>query len=65
MDNREKLKKLLEHWLSHNVDHAENYRKWAAIAREEGMEQAAAILEEAAELTISLNSKFSKAAESI
>ncbi len=65
MENKEKLKKLLEHWLSHNVDHAENYRKWAAIAREEGMEEAAAILEEAAQLTLSLNDKFSTAAKSI
>jgi len=25
----EKLVKLLEHWIKHNDDHAENYRDWA------------------------------------
>ncbi|MBW2739526.1 MAG: zinc transporter, partial [Deltaproteobacteria bacterium] len=32
----EKLVKLLEHWIKHNDDHAENYRDWAKKTKEKG-----------------------------
>ncbi|MDY6970301.1 MAG: hypothetical protein SVR08_16835 [Spirochaetota bacterium] len=35
-DEREKLIKLLDHWIEHNVEHADGYSKWAAKAKEFG-----------------------------
>ena len=35
-DEREKLGVLLDHWIEHNVEHAEGYSQWAAKAKEFG-----------------------------
>lgn len=32
MDDAEKLKVLLPHWIEHNVEHATEFREWAARA---------------------------------
>ncbi len=34
MEQMEKLRILLPHWISHNQSHAEEYRKWSAFTRE-------------------------------
>jgi hypothetical protein len=34
----EKLAILLTHWIDHNESHQEEYRKWAALAHQEGRE---------------------------
>jgi hypothetical protein len=65
MSVSEKLAKLLDHWVHHNDDHAANYRDWAARARAEGLDEAAALLEQAAELTQATSEKFSAAARHI
>lgn len=57
----EKLHKLLDHWIKHNEDHAETYRNWKEKAEEHDMKEAAALLEEAAELNIEINKKFKEA----
>ena len=36
MQQLEKLRVLLPHWIEHNVGHGAECRKWADIAREEG-----------------------------
>ncbi len=36
MNEKEKLKKLLVHWLEHNNEHAATYRVWAQKMAEEG-----------------------------
>ncbi len=36
MDDREKLKHLLEHWIEHNAEHAEEFREWAVKAKDLG-----------------------------
>lgn len=61
----EKLIKLLEHWVNHNDDHAKNYRNWAEKAKEKDMAKAGALLEDAAEMTMSISKKFEEAAELI
>jgi len=33
MEEREKLKILLEHWIEHNGDHSEKFREWAEKAK--------------------------------
>ncbi|MFO7559969.1 MAG: hypothetical protein R6X10_14130 [Desulfobacterales bacterium] len=65
MPFREKLEKLLEHWVKHNTDHAETYRAWMKKAEMEGMKEVANRLEEAAEMTIQINKKFEEAIRSV
>jgi hypothetical protein len=59
---KQKLLKLLDNWLQHNAYHAAGYRDWAARARENGLADAAALLEEAAGMTLEINRKFEAAA---
>ena len=33
MDGREKLRILVDHWMKHNREHAEEFREWAGKAR--------------------------------
>ncbi|MBC2696602.1 MAG: hypothetical protein HF982_15260 [Desulfobacteraceae bacterium] len=61
----EKLVKLLEHWIKHNDDHAENYRNWAEKTKEKGMNDVDLLLQDAVELTELINNKFKEALELI
>ena len=54
----EKMIKLLEHWIKHNEDHAQTYRDWAQKAKEKNKSKAAVMLEDAAEMTLSISKKF-------
>ncbi len=65
MSFREKLEKLLQHWVKHNTDHAETYRAWMKKAEMEDMKEVANRLEEAAEMTIQINKKFEEAIRSV
>ncbi len=47
----EKGTRLLNHWIHHNQDHAQNYLHWAAEFRNHNFSDAAALLESAAEMT--------------
>ncbi|NPV10014.1 MAG: hypothetical protein HPY83_18875 [Anaerolineae bacterium] len=40
-DERERLKVLLPHWMEHNAEHAEEFRRWAERVRGVGGESAA------------------------
>ena len=57
----DKLVKLLSHWIKHNEDHALNYRNWAEKAKTNGNGQVAELLEEAAEMSLTINEKFEAA----
>jgi hypothetical protein len=57
----EKMVKLLEHWIKHNNDHAQTYRDWAQKAKEKNKGKAALLLEDAAEMTLSISKKFKSA----
>jgi hypothetical protein len=59
----EKLLKMLNHWIKHNEDHALNYRNWAEKAKANGKDEAAVLLEEAAEMSLATNEKFEAALE--
>ena len=63
MENRkgtvEKLRVLLEHWISHNEEHAREYRKWADRVEAEGLGEIAGKIREAADLVVSSNDAFS------
>ena len=59
----EKMIKLLDHWIEHNKDHAGSYVDWAQKATAEGLPEAAALLETAADMTRSISETFEKAAK--
>lgn len=57
----ERMIKLLEHWIKHNEDHAQTYRDWAQKAKEKNNTKAGTMLEDAAEMTLSISEKFESA----
>jgi len=46
-ETEEKLSHLLSHWAEHSDAHVENYRVWAARAREGGLLQVAEAMDQA------------------
>jgi hypothetical protein len=65
MSDKEKLVKLLDHWVAHNKDHADNYTQWSGKAEGMGLEQAARLLRDAADLTLAISDKFIKAKDTL
>jgi hypothetical protein len=61
MSFSEKLTKLLDHWVQHNDHHAQDYRKWAQDARENGQIAVADLLDSAAEMTASISDRLREA----
>ena len=55
-----KLRKMAEHWISHNEEHARSYRLWASRAREVGHEEPCEILEAIASEIVEQNERFKK-----
>ena len=47
MDNLEKLRILLQHWIDHNGGHADEFTKWQNIMSSEGQDKIAASMGEA------------------
>ena len=62
---REKIPLLIQHWIEHNESHGEEYRRWADIAREEGLERVEALILEAADRIRSANEKLKEALEDL
>ena len=61
----QKLAKLLQHWIRHNDDHANNYIDWAEKADGMGLADTAEHLRSAAELTHAVSRAFEAAAKAI
>ena len=61
MNDREKLKSLLHHWMEHNHEHAEVYSEWARKASALGNEELSGILIQLAKETETLDKLFQKA----
>jgi len=61
----EKMEKLLQHWIKHNVDHAKTYRDWKGKAAQEDLVKVSEILEEAALAMTALNEKLEQALREI
>jgi hypothetical protein len=55
-----RLRKMVEHWISHNEDHAGSYRQWANRARVAGYGAAGDILEQVASEVVKQNEKFAE-----
>ena len=47
MDNLEKLRILLQHWIEHNGGHVAEFAKWQTVMNTEGKDDVAAYLGEA------------------
>ena len=61
MNDREKLKSLLHHWLEHNHEHAEGYSEWAKKASALGNEELSGILTQLSRETERLDKLFKEA----
>jgi len=46
--DRDKLVKMVEHWIHHNEEHARSYLDWAKRAHDQGLEDVRSILEQIA-----------------
>jgi hypothetical protein len=57
----QKLNVLIPHWISHNEEHAGEYRKWAERLEAEGLVYIAERLRQAAELVVASNRHFQEA----
>jgi hypothetical protein len=63
MDQIEKLRVLIPHWIEHNKGHGTDCQKWAETARKEGEEKIADFIEEAIEAMEKVNVLLEKALE--
>jgi hypothetical protein len=61
----EKAQKLVAHWMKHNDDHAAEYRRWAAMFRQNAMDAAADALEVAAQQNEHINTTLHLAKEEL
>ena len=61
MEDIGKLKKLIEHWSEHNIEHAETYEEWAIKAKEMGREDLYKILNDIASKTRGIEELYEKA----
>ncbi len=55
-----RLKRMADHWVGHNEEHARSYRLWAARAKEAGYDVPGEILEELAREVIDQNEKLKR-----
>lgn len=65
MRELERLKKLLDHWSEHNLEHAETYREWAEKISKLGNRDAAETLERLSLETKKLQSLFEEVREKV
>ena len=63
MGKRGKIPVLIRHWIEHNESHGDEYRRWADIAREEGLERVETLILEAMGHIRSANQKLKQAME--
>ena len=63
MNDREKLRVLLSRWVNHNLEHAQEFRRWARRAEEFGSDGVASKLEAAAQEMKVLNGSLQSALE--
>jgi hypothetical protein len=55
MNQIEKLRILLPHWIEHNLGHGEECRKWSAIAHDEGQTKIAEHIDSAIKAMLRVN----------
>jgi len=65
MDQKKKLSIVIEHWVEHNENHMDEYKRWAQTAGELGLNSVKAEIEEAMEKISQSNEHLKKALKSI
>ena len=65
MDERSKLKTILEHWIGHNREHALEFAEWAEKARAMGEDGVARDIDEAVRAMDGAGEKLSGALEKL
>lgn len=63
LSDKEKLIKMIDHWIQHNLEHANSYRDWAERAKDLGQAEVAKILEKIATETTLQNEDMGNALE--
>ena len=61
MENKEKLQVLLQHWIDHNIGHAEEFDKWRHSAEHDGESAIAAAIGQAITEMEKVNTSLAKA----
>lgn len=61
MEQKDKLRILLDHWIEHNKGHGEECAKWASISRQEGLGKVADYIEKAVRTMEETNNLLSQA----
>ncbi|GAB6191842.1 hypothetical protein [Desulfocastanea catecholica] len=65
MDNVEKLRVMLQHWIDHNKGHVEEFEKWRKLMADEGQVSLAENITEAVKTMATLNAQLGKALHEI
>jgi len=65
MNDQEKVRALLPHWIEHNAEHAAEFRLWAERVRAAGQEDAAEEIELAAKELGWVNEALTSALETL
>ena len=63
MENKEKLRVLLQHWIDHNNGHAEEFERWRQTAQSEGASSVAHHIQEAIAAMKTANNALAHALE--
>jgi hypothetical protein len=61
MDNVEKLRVLLQHWIDHNKGHVEEFEKWQKMMADEGQSHLAQHIANAVSIMAKVNDELDKA----
>ncbi len=65
MDQKKKLSVVIEHWIEHNESHMGEYKKWAQIAGELGLDLVKAEIEQAVGKLSQSNKHLEKALKAV
>lgn len=65
MNELDKLRALLPHWIEHNREHAADYVRWAKVAEEAGREAAAGRIRAAIGLVAQANDALQEALDAL
>ncbi len=61
MDQKKKLSVVIEHWIEHNEAHMDEYKKWAHVAGELGLDSVKAEIEGAMQKISQSNQHLNRA----
>ena len=65
MNELDKLRALLPHWIEHNQEHATDYVRWAEVAKGAGRDPAAVHIRAAVELVAQANDALQEALDAL